>query len=243
MSRYQQYCETACPDGCGKGNPPSYGRHYTDIQKEEYFPCTALPLAAWAEELAGKLEQAQRIVNIVDDVLIVNWVGPRIDGDYKRALGDLVTSAISEHKYFHEHELQSLTAERDRLARELAAMTEARDGLMEAHANLGAEAARLESELAEAKRDGNGCAPPSKPRCPHPAKETAMPEETLVPLSTVMRVIQQPELPIPTDDLMWAWEKINDAVRVRCGQEIAALEAGLPSYRPGHVGRCHFPDA
>lgn len=33
----------------------------------------------------------------VDDVLLVNWVGPRKDGDYHQALADLTAAAIQEH--------------------------------------------------------------------------------------------------------------------------------------------------
>jgi hypothetical protein len=46
-------------------------------------------------------EDAARIVAMlnaieeVDDVLVVNWVGPRVDGDYRKALHDLVTRAIA----------------------------------------------------------------------------------------------------------------------------------------------------
>lgn len=40
-------------------------------------------LLAERNRLKAALEQ-------VDDVLVTNWVGPRVDGDYERALADLV---------------------------------------------------------------------------------------------------------------------------------------------------------
>ena len=52
--------------------------------------CTAPTLKAFAEEKA-------RIVREVDDVLVVNWVGPRKDNDYRKALHDLVSNAIQQH--------------------------------------------------------------------------------------------------------------------------------------------------
>lgn len=141
MSRYQQYCETACPDGCGKGIRRWRGEsrergvwfEHRPFGSAEVTPCTALSESAWAEEVAGNLEAY------------------RCTPDCRRCL-----TGEGEHNPDDSvfTEIDRLTAEGDRLERELAAMTEARDGLMEAHADLGAEAARLERELAEAKRDG-----------------------------------------------------------------------------------------
>ncbi len=45
-------------------------------------------VAAQRDALKASLDQ-------VDDVLIVNWVGPRKDGDYKKALHDLVGQGIA----------------------------------------------------------------------------------------------------------------------------------------------------
>jgi 23S rRNA G2069 N7-methylase RlmK/C1962 C5-methylase RlmI len=40
--------------------------------------------------LLAEYKRLKVIVDQVDDVLVVNWVGPRVDGDYKKALADLV---------------------------------------------------------------------------------------------------------------------------------------------------------
>ncbi len=56
--------------------------------------------AALLEELArmkGERDALKSSLDQVDDVLVVNWVGPRKDGDYKRALADLVTFNIQIH--------------------------------------------------------------------------------------------------------------------------------------------------
>jgi len=49
------------------------------------------------DRLRTENERLNKIVDTVDDVLIVNWVGPRKDGDYRRALADLVTQSIQIH--------------------------------------------------------------------------------------------------------------------------------------------------
>lgn len=45
----------------------------------------------------AEIARLQKIVNDVDDVLVVNWVGPREDGDYKKALANLIQQNIIEH--------------------------------------------------------------------------------------------------------------------------------------------------
>lgn len=42
------------------------------------------------DRLLAEFNKLKAIVDQVDDVLVVNWVGPRVDGDYKKALYDLV---------------------------------------------------------------------------------------------------------------------------------------------------------
>lgn len=48
----------------------------------------------FAEQRTAELRS---IVDTVDDVLVVNWVGPRKDGDYRKALADLVQDALRDH--------------------------------------------------------------------------------------------------------------------------------------------------
>lgn len=64
--------------------------HNKDSAAEQVF-------VAYSKEL-------QRIVDQVDDVLIVNWVGPRVDGDYKKALYALRENAVNEALYFATQE-------------------------------------------------------------------------------------------------------------------------------------------
>lgn len=53
--------------------------------------------AAHLRILTTQVKALQASLDQVDEVLLVNWVGPRKDGDYRQALHDLVTSAIREH--------------------------------------------------------------------------------------------------------------------------------------------------
>lgn len=54
-------------------------------------------------DLETEVTRLQSIVDQIDEVLVVNWVGPRKDGDYKKALHDLMGFAIAVEKHF-EHE-------------------------------------------------------------------------------------------------------------------------------------------
>lgn len=48
-------------------------------------------------ELDAALEREkalQKNLDQVDEILTVNWVGPRVDGDYRKALHDLITRCI-----------------------------------------------------------------------------------------------------------------------------------------------------
>lgn len=49
------------------------------------------------QRLTSELEAAKDSLRQVDEVLVVNWVGPRKDGDYTKALADLVTFNIQIH--------------------------------------------------------------------------------------------------------------------------------------------------
>lgn len=51
-------------------------------------------------ELISENKRLRKIVDQVDDVLVVNWAGPRVDGDYRKALADLVSTNIDQHDYF-----------------------------------------------------------------------------------------------------------------------------------------------
>lgn len=51
---------------------------------------------ALAEE-SNAADQLRSQLYAVDEVLIINWVGPRKDGDYRKALADLITTALREH--------------------------------------------------------------------------------------------------------------------------------------------------
>lgn len=53
-------------------------------------------LSLLSTEIAERDSLRQQL-DQVDDVLIVNWVGPREDGDYRQALADLVRNSIQEH--------------------------------------------------------------------------------------------------------------------------------------------------
>jgi hypothetical protein len=72
-------------------------------------------------ELRRQLAEAQRVITQVDEVLIVNNVGPRTDGDYRKALHDLITlniqihddPAVSEVAAKRAAEIERLTKERD----------------------------------------------------------------------------------------------------------------------------------
>lgn len=61
---------------------------------------TAIKNDPETRSIAGLLQdnaRLQAIVDAVDEVLVVNWVGPRKDGDYRKALHDLITQNIKEH--------------------------------------------------------------------------------------------------------------------------------------------------
>lgn len=74
-------------------------------------------------QLEAECERLRRIVDQVDDVLVVNWVGPRKDGDYRKALADLITfniqiendPAVSLTAKMRQIELESLRLECKRL--------------------------------------------------------------------------------------------------------------------------------
>lgn len=79
-------------DGLGLSDPLADAAH--ELPEDwQRFPTTSAAVAA----LRAERDATQRIVDAVDDVLVVNWVGPRVDGDYRRALADLVTFAIQIH--------------------------------------------------------------------------------------------------------------------------------------------------
>lgn len=54
-------------------------------------------LRAERDAAIQRAESAEEIVQTIDEVLVVNWVGPRVDGDYRRALGELVANAATKH--------------------------------------------------------------------------------------------------------------------------------------------------
>ena len=89
-------------------------------------PSGRQPLPEGAIEIAAlkvKCARLERIVNTIDDCLLVDWIDPpsRDDGaaigpreDYRRALYKLKTNAIQEHTYFeYEEKIAKLVAESD----------------------------------------------------------------------------------------------------------------------------------
>lgn len=55
----------------------------------------------WLEE---QLHTARLAMSQVDDELIVNWIAPPADGNYRKALHRLVCDAIDTTKYFDEQQ-------------------------------------------------------------------------------------------------------------------------------------------
>lgn len=51
----------------------------------------------WLEE---QLHTVRLAMSQVDDELIVNWIAPPTDGNYRKALNQLVCSGVEIHKYF-----------------------------------------------------------------------------------------------------------------------------------------------
>lgn len=51
----------------------------------------------WLEE---QLHTVRSAMSQVDDELIVNWIAPPKDGNYRKALSQLVTQGIEEAKFF-----------------------------------------------------------------------------------------------------------------------------------------------
>lgn len=70
------------------------------------------------ERQQAELKTLQEQISEVDEILIVNWVGPRKDGDYRKSLSDLIRTAVMEHQYFQgelQKENDSLKVELERL--------------------------------------------------------------------------------------------------------------------------------
>lgn len=53
--------------------------------------------AARIFDLETQIKQLEEIKAQVDDVLVINWCGPRVDNDYCKALHDLITWNIQVH--------------------------------------------------------------------------------------------------------------------------------------------------
>lgn len=69
-------------------------KYHDDIQCRDTMLDTATAtIARQVEELAAVKDSLRQ----VNEVLVVNWVGPRKDGDYTKALADLVTFNIQIH--------------------------------------------------------------------------------------------------------------------------------------------------
>jgi hypothetical protein len=48
------------------------------------------------KERDARIAELEAQLAAVDDVLICNWVGPRADGNYRKALADLIQGAMTE---------------------------------------------------------------------------------------------------------------------------------------------------
>lgn len=55
--------------------------------------------AKWLEE---QLHTVRLAMSQVDDELVVNWIAPPTDGNYRKALSQLVTQGIEEADFFAE---------------------------------------------------------------------------------------------------------------------------------------------
>lgn len=65
--------------------------HYY-VEDEKDAPDGDLVASADYDLLLADRNRLKAALDQVDDVLVVNWVGPRVDGDYRKALHDLVGS-------------------------------------------------------------------------------------------------------------------------------------------------------
>lgn len=87
-------------------------------------------------EIAARMETLINLLEEIDDVLIVNWVGPRKDGDYRKALANLISINVSETTHFFKES----EAENERLQESHKSMLIERN-------NANAEVNRLKAEL------------------------------------------------------------------------------------------------
>ncbi len=79
---------------------------YEDRKKirDEWKDTGQAGLHVYAEWLEEQLHTVRSAMSQVDDELIVNWIAPPTDGNYRKALSQLVTQGIEEDKYFSEQE-------------------------------------------------------------------------------------------------------------------------------------------
>lgn len=75
------------------GAAPIESRQHSDSSWKQHNQA----LRAELERVKGERNALGESLNQVDEVLVVNWVGPRKDGDYRRALYDLVSFNIQIH--------------------------------------------------------------------------------------------------------------------------------------------------
>lgn len=90
-----RFCSNEMVDGMIHDCPP---REFCQKHHEHRcYDCLQAEHAKEIEKLMGERDAALASLSQVDEVLVVNWVGPRVDGDYTKALADLVTSSIQIH--------------------------------------------------------------------------------------------------------------------------------------------------
>lgn len=122
-----------CPR-CGGAKFPALLRHLSELEElvlrleRDLYELRAQrgeppsTLHERIKELERERDAALSKLEQVDEILICNWVGPRKDGDYRKALQDLISTSIREHNDPLISESAKLSEDRnaelrDRLAR------------------------------------------------------------------------------------------------------------------------------
>ena len=79
------------PKNSATFDPEKVEEFYADRYTNETALCV---YKADYDKLLADRNRLKAALDQVDDVLVVNWVGPRVDGDYRKALHDLVAFNI-----------------------------------------------------------------------------------------------------------------------------------------------------
>lgn len=74
-----------------------YNNSLTPEEKAQPYLPWLEGYTVWLEE---QLHTVRSAMSQVDDELIVNWIAPPKDGNYRKALSQLVCSGIEEAKFF-----------------------------------------------------------------------------------------------------------------------------------------------